>query len=448
MNLLNRMISYDKTKVKNQEQCNCAECVSAENADLKNQIIEYPKLSEEEIEQIISERYLDKDDKTKTFIRKALRKHGDRYDYSNTVFIKMKEYVEIICRIKGHKPFPQTPDAHLRGQGCSSCGGNKKLTLEEFIQRAREIHGDKYDYLNVNYININTEVQIICKVHNYKFPQKPSKHLIGHGCPICAIENGKIPPKLTLEEFIKRARIIHNNQYDYSKVEYVNNRTEVIIICNNHNEPYEFPQTPSNHLQGHGCPKCGGRLKLTLKEFIERANKKYGIGRYDYSKVQYININTEIIIICPNHNVPYEFKRIPNSHLIGSGCPLCSESIGASKIRMFLIKNNIKFEREKTFEGCRNVNLLRFDFYLPQYNTCVEFDGECHFQNTNWSGNYTDKELDETLKLYQLRDKIKNEYCENNKINLLRIKYDENVEEKLMEYFQNHGIIQQTLFDL
>ena len=105
MNLTNRIMSYDKTKNENQEKCNCEECVSVETPKSENQTVEYPKLSEEEIERIISERYSDKDGKTKTFIRKALRKHGDRYDYSNVVYMKSDVDVEIICRVKGHEPF-------------------------------------------------------------------------------------------------------------------------------------------------------------------------------------------------------------------------------------------------------------------------------------------------------------------------------------------------------
>ena len=134
MNLMNRMMSYDKTKI-NQENCNCRECVSSENVELKNQTVEYQKLSEEEIEQIINERYDCKDEKTKTFIRKALRKHGDRYDYSNVIYVKSKEEVEIICKVEGHKPFPQTPNHHLCGQGCNMCYGKIKLTKEEFIKK-------------------------------------------------------------------------------------------------------------------------------------------------------------------------------------------------------------------------------------------------------------------------------------------------------------------------
>ena len=149
MNSLTRMMSYDKAKSKNQEQCNCVECVSVENAELKNQTIEYPKLSEEEIEQIINEIYSYKDEKTKTFIRKALRIHGNRYDYSNAVYVNTKIKIEIICKINNHKNFLQRPNDHLKGCGCKECakkyfGASKRLTLEEFIknQTKYKVKGD------------------------------------------------------------------------------------------------------------------------------------------------------------------------------------------------------------------------------------------------------------------------------------------------------------------
>ena len=161
MNLLNRIMSYDKTKL-NQENCNCEECVSSETVKSENQIVEYPKLSEDEIEQIIFERYSDKDDKTKTFIRKALRKHGDRYDYSNVIYVNAKIDVEIICRVEGHEPFEQSPDSHLRGRGCKKCATDKlankrRMTTEEFIEESNKVHGEgRYDYSEVNYVNSNT----------------------------------------------------------------------------------------------------------------------------------------------------------------------------------------------------------------------------------------------------------------------------------------------------
>ena len=295
MNVLNRMMSYDKNK-KSNEICNCENC-----NPIIEQIIEYSPLSEEEIEQIIKERYSDKDEKTKIFIRKALRVHGDRYDYSNVVYVKNNIKVEIICRVEGHKPFQQTPHAHKRGQGCSACKGGVKITTEEFIKRAKEIHGeDTYDYSKVKYVNADTDVIIICNNHNepYEFKQSPSNHLQGHGCELCGIEKRANKRRKLLETFIMESNKIHDEgRYDYSKVVYINNDTNVIIICNNHDEPYEFPQTPRGHLQGQGCPLCNGGVKITTEEFIKRANNVHGEGTYDYSKVDYIDAFTNIIII-------------------------------------------------------------------------------------------------------------------------------------------------------
>ena len=506
MNSLTRIMSYDKTKIKNQENCNCMKCVSVENAELKNQTIEYPKLSEEEIEKIIFERYSDKDEKTKTFIRKALRVHGDCYDYSNVIYVKAKSEVEIICRVEGHKPFLQTPDKHLSGHGCSICGVkkraneqrlllaefieksnkkhgigtydyseskyinyitkvkiicpkeghgefwqtpsnhlkgkgcpmcacNRKLTTEEFIRRAKEVHDEiTYDYSKTKYINAKTKVIIICPKHG-EFEQTPRDHLRGYGCLICGGNQ-----KLTTEEFIEKAKSIHDKEsYDYSKIEYVNNHTKVIIICPKHGE---FEQTPSNHLKGEGCPICGLKYRaeihtLTTKEFIEKANKVQGIGVYDYSKVEYINAKTKITIICPKHG---EFLQTPAKHLQSDGCPKCNKNKGEEVVRKFLILHNIEFEEQKTFKNCKYKQPLKFDFYLPKYNLCVESDGSPHYRKVNWNGKMTDEEMEENLKLNQHRDNIKNDYCKKNGIVLLRFNAFE-ILKKLTEYFQNHAII-------
>ena len=378
MNLLNRIMSYDKTKL-NQENCNCEECVSSETVKSENQIVEYPKLSEEEIEQIIKERYSNKDEKTKIFIRKALRKHGDRYDYSNVIYVKATVNVEIICRVEGHKPFPQKPSNHLQGQGCKFCGfeklaNEKRLTKEEFIERANKVYG------------------------------------VG--------------------------------RYDYSEVEYIDMKTEIWVICHKHDKPYRFRQTPNHHIEGHGCKKCMGEKlanerRKTLEKFIEESNEVHGDGAYDYSKVTYVNYNTDVIIICPIHG---DFPQTPRDHLSGCDCPKCNKNKGEESIRKFLTKYNIEFEEQKTFEGCRNVNLLRFDFYLPKYNLCIESDGVPHFKKIKWTKEMTEEQMEEKFEYVQNNDKIKDEYCKKNNITLLRVKANKAIEE-LSEYFQNNRIV-------
>ena len=405
MNLLNRVMSYDKTKNENQEPCNCGECIGNTEISKKTEIIgnfEYAddflikvenyrmRCRERKILNTMNLEYWYKDVKTKNFIWKSLHVHGDKYIYHKSVYMKSKEKLLIECR-NGHEPFPQRANDHLNGHGCKLCGiktlsEKQKMTLKEFIEEANKVHG--------------------------------------------------------------------KGRYDYSEVIYEGNKIYVWIICHEHDEPYRFPQKPCDHLQRKGCPICGRNValekhRLTLQEFIERAYKKYGIGRYDYSKVKYTTMNTLVCIICPNHDEPYEFWKTPHNHLNGVGCPLCNESIGNNKIRMFLINNNIDFETEETFDDCEYIKQLRFDFYIQQYNLCIEFDGEQHFEKVNWTGKMTDEEMEENLKLNQFRDQIKNDYCKKNGINLLRIRYDEDVEEKLIEYFKNHGIIKElTLFDL
>ena len=181
----------------------------------------------------------------------------------------------------------------------------------DFITKSRKVHGDKYDYSKVEYINNSTKVCIICPEHG-EFWQRPNHHLRGHGCPKC-----KNVFKKDTETFINQAKEIHGGKYDYSKVEYVNNRTKVCIICPIHGE---FWQTPKNHIKGQGCNKCAIRYRaennsLTKEEFIKRVKKVHG-DRYDYSKVEYVNINTEVCIIDKKYG---EFWQKPIYHLSYKG---------------------------------------------------------------------------------------------------------------------------------
>ena len=297
---------------------------------------------------------------TEEFVRKASAIHGGKYDYSKIEYVNYQTKVCIICPIHGE--FWQTPINHLKGKGCPDCYGNRKSSKEKFIEEAREIHGDKYDYSKVEYKNTDIPVCIICPIHG-EFWQTPYHHIKRkQGCPKCG---GKV--RLTTEEFIKRAIEIHGNKYDYSKVEYVNNRTPVCIICPEHGE---FWQSPSGHLSGKGCPKCAGKY-LTTKDFIVRARKVHG-NKYDYSKVIYVDMDTPVCIICPIHG---EFWQKPSDHLNRHNCPKCQESFFESKVRNILERNNIIYEKEKKFEWLKNKGKLRLDFYLPKYNVALECQG-------------------------------------------------------------------------
>ena len=336
---------------------------------------------------------------TEEFITKANITHNNKYDYSLVDYKGSKTKVKIIC--KKHGIFSQMPYSHLRQHGCPKCKEIKKYTTEEFIVKANLIHNNKYNYSLVDYKGSKTKVKIICEKHGV-FIQYPFHHLNQHGCPKCA--NVK---KLTTEEFIKRSKLVHDNKYDYSLVNYINAKTKVKIICEKHGI---FSQMPFHHMNNVGCSKCANVKRSTTEEFIDKA-KLIHQKKYDYSLVNYINNKTKVKIICKKHGV---FEQKPIHHLNYHGCPICKSSRGENKIYNYLIENNIEFEREKKFKDLGN---KRFDFYLPNLNTCIEFDGEQHFKEINFFGGKKGLEQIETS------DLIKNQYCEYNNIKIIRISY-------------------------
>ena len=204
---------------------------------------------------------------TEIFIEKALKVHSLLYDYSMVNYKNSKTKVKIKCNKCGYI-FEQQPDVHLMGQGCPVCAGTMKLTREEVIKRFRAVHGNKYDYSKINYINTQENIEIFCLRHNKTFWQKVHKHMLGQGCPDCFKEDqfmGK-------EEFIRRAREIHGDKYDYSSVIYQHSAVRVKIRCRECDHIFE--QIPHSHLQGHGCPKCSILLKkskgeIELTEYIK-----------------------------------------------------------------------------------------------------------------------------------------------------------------------------------
>ena len=189
---------------------------------------------------------MSKSEKTKEFIAKAVKIHGDRYDYSRVVYENNKTKVVITCRT--HGDFKQRPDAHLyQTQGCPICGGSCSYTTEEFVAKAAKIHSNQYDYPKMEYRNNKTKIIITCRIHG-DFKQKPDNHLSGNGCPRCGSNYNP-----TTQEWKRKAVKIHGNRYDYSKVVYENNKTKVVITCRTHGD---FKQKPDNHLARHGCSRC------------------------------------------------------------------------------------------------------------------------------------------------------------------------------------------------
>ena len=398
-----------------EEDCCCGEC-GCENEHNQEELVE-KSLSESEIEEIINEKYSEKDEKTKEFIRKGLRKFGDRFDYSKTVYIKAQEKVTITCIVKDHGDFEINPSNFLTRGRCQKCGQelyseHTSHTTEQFIIAAKEIHDNKYDYSKVNYINNSTKVIIICPIHG-EFLQIPANHLSGAGCPICANNI-----KLTAEQFIERVNEIHNNKYDYSKVNYVNSKTHVTIICPIHGE---FLQTPAQHLSGHGCPLCSGNAKLTTEQFIKRANEVHGGGTYLYNRVNYVNSNTPVEIYDPLYE-EYFFQS-PDVHLRGCGNPNRRMSSGERQVYLWLKSMNIDFNREVLLENTfgRHGNGIIVDFIIDNYNNhkiIIEYNGGQHYKFTT-KFHSTVEDFNAQLK----RDDELRDYCKINSIMLIELPF-------------------------
>jgi len=344
------------------------------------------------------------------FIKKSNKIHNNKYDYSLVEYKNTNTKVKIIC--PEHGIFEQTPHSHSNGNGCSSCVGLKKPTTNEFIKKANKIHNNKYDYSLVKYINTTTYIKIICLNHGI-FEQTPQSHTIGkQGCPKCAGRNKDI--KEIINDFYK----IHNYKYDYSLIKYKNKRSNIKIICPIHGI---FEQLAYSHSSGIGCPSCAGCKKKTTGEFINESNKIHKF-KYNYKLTIYISSHKKVKIICPEHGL---FEQTPNSHIRGSGCPNCQYKISKNElfISKYLKENKIIFIPQYKFKDCKYKRQLPFDFYLPDYNMCIEYDGSHHYK-VAW-GNI------KKFKLTQIRDNIKTNFCEKNNIKLIRIKYNENIINKL-----------------
>lgn len=238
---------------------------------------------------------------TEDFIKKAREIHGDKYDYSKVEYIKRNQKVCIICPVHGE--FWQTPGNHLCGNGCSECSGKKKSNTEDFIKKAKEIHGDRYDYSKVNYVNNETPVCIICPEHG-EFWQTPYNHIKGCGCQKCA---GVI--KSNTEEFVKKAKEIHGDRYDYSNVNYTNSHTVVQIICPEHGE---FLQQPTNHLRGCGCPYCNTNVNSKIVQKIEKKLKELNITFEKEKTFDWLKNKSHMFIdfFLPEYNVGIECQGI------------------------------------------------------------------------------------------------------------------------------------------
>jgi Zn finger protein HypA/HybF involved in hydrogenase expression len=198
---------------------------------------------------------------TDQFIEKAKLVHGDKYDYSKTMYTKAKFKLTVTCR--NHGDFTQKANNHLNGNGCPTCANKVQMSTSEFIAKAKLVHGDKYDYTMSECKSYSHKITIKCPSHGY-FKQSYENHLKkGMGCRACGSERMKKLQTKTASQFIDESKIIHGDKYDYSKVNYVGRVSKVIINCAEHGD---FNQNPACHLRGSGCPSCANTCFDTSKQ--------------------------------------------------------------------------------------------------------------------------------------------------------------------------------------
>ena len=228
-----------------------------------------------------------------------------------------------------------------------------KLTTEEFIARAKALHGDRYDYSMVEYVNNQTPVSIICPIHGV-FVQRPNDHLRGRGCPKCARAAQSVRQAMSQDVWIERAKRIHHNKYDYSKVTYINNHTPIKIVCPVHGE---FMQMPASHNSGKGCPICGmSKTKLTQEEAKKRISNKF--SKFPYEVVEPFvykgDRDTEVTIHCKKHDFTWttSWHQViyAGTNLTG-GCPGCRTTYNKDVCHEAALQCKYRSEFAKKFKG-------------------------------------------------------------------------------------------------
>jgi hypothetical protein len=344
--------------------------------------------------------------------------HNNKWEYLEflTESIKGRNRYFVLVKCKSHGIFKQRIDSHLKGAICKKCNTEKRnlyeLGYDEFLKRSIEIHGNKYKYPEQKIKNFKSKVSIICSKHG-EFKQIVHNHIINkNGCSKCGNEvRGNILTKDEVDVINTLKEVYKNNdRIIFDNIIYVNNYTPLEIVCKIHGK---FKILFDSAKKGQGCKYCNkDKSILDAKlNFLEQAKNVWG-DIFDYSNIEFLTMNKSI-------NIEYKgkiYKQLPNNHLKGHS-PIKNKSNGEIKIENILIQKGIIYEKQKTFEGLTNKIKLRFDFYIPDKNLCIEYNGIQHYKPIDYLGG------DVRFINQQENDNIKREFCRNNNISLLEISY-------------------------
>ena len=359
-----------------------------------------------------------------TFIKEA-KEIFPNYDYSKVNYINNKTKIKIICPVHGE--FLKLPKELLKGSGCQLC--RKKQPKEKidktklFIEKAKKNFGDKYDYSLVNYVDRKTPIKIICPIHGV-FEQKAGNHIDGKGCFKCGVEKRSLNrAKNKSSETMDRLKKMYD--YDFSISKYTKAIEFIEFKCKKHGIQ---KMKPNDMLNGHGCPACGNEAKnedrkLTIEEVKERSIAYHG-DIWDFTNSKYGKNRSERIEVKCKNCGRINFK--PIYRVIYGRCDYCSKSQGESWVLRLLEEHKVEYIPEYSFEDCKYINTLPFDFYLPKLNIVIEYQGEQHEKEIKF---FNDKHRKE-------KDEIKRNYCKEHNIKEIEIWYWENVEEKLKIIWQ------------
>ena len=331
---------------------------------------------------------------TEIFIERSKNKHGEKYDYSKTIYTGKRNKVIIIC--PKHGEFEQQAASHYYiGNGCPKCSHySEPYTKDTILQKCRKIHKCKYEYGEFEFKNLKQTISIICPYHG-EFKQSLGAHSRGRSCPKCA----KVRSPISIEKFIEMAEKIHGIKYDYSRVYFDNMNCDVVIGCPEHGD---FTQRASHHVYSKsGCPMCNGGKKWNNNFFIETC-KKVHKDKYDYSKTIYTSMSEKVTIICPEHG---EFEQIAQTHRTGGGCRRCNSrgkrEHWTREVLEEIFQTPFPSVRPSWMKNPDTSKPLEVDCYSDILGLGLEYQGIQHYEPIDFFGGI------EALEINVEKDRIK-----------------------------------------
>lgn len=330
---------------------------------------------------------------------------------------------KVLHRCKKHNvSWYMLPNNALKGCKCAKCkaeNGHNIFTKTHttYVEEVRNINPDII--VLDKYVTAKTPILHKCKIDGYEWNTTPTNILSGQGCPECA-KRSRIESRLkSHEQYIQELSEIAPTIEVIGK--YIDSHTKILhhcVVCN-----YYWEVNPNNTLNGCGCPICAGTAQKTHDEYVKQASL---INPDIVILGKYINARTPILHKCKIDG--NEWMAMPDKILHGQGCPQCNESQGERAIRQWLDAHNIRCVYQKSFSDCKDIKPLPFDFYLPDHNVLIEYDGKQHYEPISHFGG------EQSFNRTKRHDNIKTEYCKNNNINLLRIPYFKDVDEELNNF--------------